>query len=89
MDKKREQVMGILFIGLNILDAYLTKKALAMGASELNPIAIHFGANIFWKAIIAIAVVVILYFWKNQKLLIPLCIAMAAICTWNFCMILR
>jgi len=29
---------GTSFIVLNIIDAYLTKEALAMGAIELNPI---------------------------------------------------
>ncbi len=32
-------LLGILFIVLNILDAQLTGVALALGSSELNPIA--------------------------------------------------
>ena len=75
---------GIAFIGLNVLDAWLTKAALALGAVELMPLAKYFGDNMLWKGLIAAAVVAGLYYWKKDKLLLPLCLVMIGICFWNF-----
>ena len=77
--------MGISFILLNVIDAYLTKEALAMGAVELNPVGMLWG-NMVAKGLIAVAIVAGLYFWKKEKLLLPLSLGMAAICFWNFAM---
>ena len=71
------------FIGLNVLDAWLTKEAMAMGATELMPLARIFGVSILWKGLLAAAIVVGLYYWSKERLLLPLCIAMIGICSWN------
>ena len=77
--------MGIGFILLNIIDAYLTKEALGMGAVELNPIGMFWGDMIV-KGLIAVAIVAGLCFCKEEKLLLPLSLGMLAICFWNFAM---
>lgn len=76
-------MMGLTFIGINILDAYLTKTALAMGAVELMPLARIFGSSMLWRGLIAGVIVVGLYYWHKEKLLLPLCLGMAGICLWN------
>lgn len=73
----------IAFIGLNVLDAWLTKVALAMGAVELMPLARIFGVSILWKGLMAAAIVAGLYYWNKERLLLPLSIAMIGICSWN------
>lgn len=77
--------MGISFILLNVVDAYLTKEALAMGAVELNPVGMLWG-NMVAKGLIATAIVAALCLCKKEKLLFPLSLGMAAICFWNFAM---
>lgn len=76
--------MSVLaFIGLNVLDAYLTKVALTLGASEVNPLAALFGSDLLVKGFLAAAIVVGLYLWGKEKLLLPLCLAMSGVCLWN------
>jgi len=77
--------MGISFILLNVVDAYLTKEALAMGAVELNPVGMLWG-NMVAKGLIAVVIVAGLYFCKEGKLLFPLSLGMLGICFWNFAM---
>jgi len=77
--------MGIAFIFLNVVDAYLTKEALGMGAVELNPVGMFWGDMVV-KGLIAGVVVVGLCFCKEEKLLLPLSLGMVAICCWNFAM---
>jgi len=77
--------MGIAFILLNIIDAYLTKEALGMGAVELNPIGMFWGDMVV-KGLIAVVIVAGLCFCKQEKLLLPLSLGMVAICCWNCAM---
>lgn len=78
-------LMAIAFAVLNVLDAYLTKEALAMGAMELNPVAMLWG-NMVVKGLAAVAIAAGLYLCKKEKLLLPLSVGMIAICFWNFVM---
>ena len=50
-----------MFITLNIMDAYLTKMALAAGAVEANPLMTPIGNSMITKGLIATALVFILY----------------------------
>lgn len=75
--------MPIIFIGLNILDAYLTKAGLAVGAMEVNPVAAPFASSMFLKGLVATVIVIGLYFWGKEHLLLPLCLGMFGICLWN------
>jgi len=81
-------LMAAAFIGLNILDAWLTTKALALGGVELNPIMRLLGEDMLWKGILGGAVVAGLYLWHKQKLLLPLCIFMLAVVLWNSIMLI-
>ena len=77
-------MMGVIFIGLNVLDAYLTKTALTLEATELTPLAEFFGSNMLWKGLIAGGIVGLLYLFHKERLLKYLNIGMALICLWNF-----
>src|SRR4030042_1943162 len=77
-------LLGILFIVLNILDAQLTGVAVALGSSELNPIAATgFGSSLLLKGLIASAIFGALVLLKRGTLLKPLTIGMLVICVWN------
>ena len=76
-------MLGIAFVGFNIIDAYLTGLCLAMGALELNTIMINIGDSLLIKGLIALAIVVGLYWFSKEKLLYPLCLAMFGVCLWN------
>ena len=81
-------VKGILlcvaFIGLNILDAWLTRVALGLGSYELNPFMnMRLGSSMLVKGLIAAEIVMILILFKRGGLLKPLNLCMILICTWN------
>jgi hypothetical protein len=77
-------LLSILFIVLNILDAQLTGVALALGSSELNPIAATgFGSSMLLKGLIASAIVTAVVLFKRGGLLKPLSLGMLLICAWN------
>ncbi len=81
----------ILFVGLNIVDAWLTKAALNLGAIELNPIMAGWGSNVIAKGIVAIIVILALYWFYKEKLLRPLNFVLFGVVLWNLAtnMILR
>ena len=74
---------AVLFVGLNIFDALLTKTSLAMGAAELNPIAVSFGSSILFKALLAIAIIVPLYYFGRERLLWLVNFGLLGIVVWN------
>ena len=77
-------LLGILILVLNILDAQLTGVAVALGSSELNPIAATgFGSSMLLKGLIASAIVIATVLLKRGTLLKPLTIGMLVICVWN------
>ncbi len=77
-------LLGIAFVGLNILDARLTGTALVLGASELNPIAATgFGGSMLLKGLLALAIVIALVLLKRGRLLKPLDLGMFLIVLWN------
>ncbi|GAH29776.1 unnamed protein product [marine sediment metagenome] len=77
-------LLGIAFVGLNILDARLTGIALVLGASELNPIAATgFGSSMLLKGLIAIVIVIALLFFRRGNLLKWLSLGMPPIVLWN------
>ena len=83
MGLRREGLFGIFFVVLNILDACLTRVALVLGSSELNPIAMGFGSSLLLKGLLSAAIVVALVLFKRGRLLKPLGIGMLAIVLWN------
>ena len=72
-----------IFITLNIMDAYLTKMALAVGAVELNPLMTSTGSSMITKGLIAIAIVFILYCFAKERVLWPLNFVLFGIVLWN------
>jgi hypothetical protein len=80
----RDIIFGVAFVGLNILDAQLTGTALALGASELNPIAATgFGSSLLLKGLIALGIAIALVLLKRGRLLKPLGIGMLVVVLWN------
>ena len=81
-------IKGILlcvgFIGLNILDAWLTRVALGFGSYEFNPfIDIRLGSNMLVKGLVSFLIVITLVLVERGGLLKPLSIGMLLICIWN------
>ena len=77
-------LLGIAFVGLNILDARLTGTALVLGASELNPIAATgFGSSMLLKGLLALAIVMALVLLRRGRLLKPLGLGMLLVVLWN------
>jgi hypothetical protein len=82
--RTRTILFCVVFIGLNILDAWLTGIALGAGNYELNPLlGIRFGGNMLIKGLISAGIVTALVLFKRGKLLKPLSLVMLLICVWN------
>ena len=75
--------MSLAFIGLNILDAHLTKVALATGAVELNPVAVPFGASMLWRGLLAALIAFGLWKVGVKRWLLPLNIILIGVVAWN------
>ncbi len=75
-------ISGLLFVALNIVDAWLTRQLLGLGWQEINPLVIHYGANIWIKGFLAIAIALALVAFGKTKLLWALNICMFAVVLW-------
>ena len=80
----------IIFMALNVCDAYLTKIALSMGAAELNPLAV-WGSNLIAKGLLAAGIVLLLYAFNKEKLLWPINMVLLGVILWNLavCMVTK
>ena len=74
---------GIIFVGLNVCDAYLTKAALSMGAAELNPLATIWGSDLIAKVLVATGILLLLYAFNKEKLLWPVNMLFLGVVVWN------
>jgi hypothetical protein len=74
---------AIIFVLLNVTDAYLTKMSLAAGAVEINPLMAGIGSNLLFKGLIAIALVLALYYFGKERILWLLNFALFGIVMWN------
>ena len=76
---------SVLFVGLNLVDAWLTKQAFALGEIELNPVVAYFGYgdNLVLKGLLALTIA--LLFWRVGKshLFWYLNILMVGVIFWN------
>jgi len=77
------KMAAAMFITLNIMDAYLTKMALAVGAVELNPLMTSIGSSMIAKGLVAIALVFILYYFEKERVLWPLSFVLCGVVLWN------
>ena len=85
----RTILLCVVFIGLNILDAWLTGLALGAGNYELNPfLGMRFGSSMLIKGLISAGIVTALVLFRRGKLLKPLSLGMLLICTWNCVVVL-
>jgi hypothetical protein len=77
-------LLCITFIGLNIVDAWLTGVALGLGSYELNPfLGARFGTSMPVKGLISCLIVTALVLFKRGGLLKPLSLGMLLVCAWN------
>ena len=74
---------SVIFVVLNVTDAYLTKVGLMAGAMEINPLMTSIGSNMLFKGLIGAAVVCALYFFGKEKILWPLNLGLLGIVVWN------
>ena len=76
---------SILFVALNLADAWLTKQAVALGGTELNPVAQHFGYcdDLLLKGLLAGGVALVLLGIRKSHLFWYLNIAMLIVVVWN------
>lgn len=72
-----------LFVTLNVLDAYLTKSALAVGAMELNPVMTTIGSSMIIKGALAIVLVFLLFYFGKERTLWPLNLMLFGVVLWN------
>jgi hypothetical protein len=78
-----EYLQGLLFIFLNIADAWLTERLIANGGAEANPIVDGYGASLAVKALLAVTIVAILGVTGKVRYLRLLNIGMSLIVVWT------
>ncbi len=74
---------GLIFVGLNIADAWVTKQLLAHGGGEANSIASAYASSMLAKGFLALAIVLILIRLDKVKLLKVLNMCMVAVVVWT------
>jgi hypothetical protein len=78
-----EYLQGLLFIFLNIGDAWLTERLIANGGAEANPIVESYGASLAIKTLLAVVIVAILGIADKPRLLRLLNIGMLLVVLWT------
>jgi hypothetical protein len=76
-------IPAVVFVALNIADAYLTKLSLMSGAVEINPLMAGIGSSMISKGLIGVAVAVALYLFGKENMLWLLNLALFGIVLWN------
>jgi hypothetical protein len=79
---------GLGFMALNAADAWLTRLALQLGASEANPIIASLGSNMEAKVLASIAIVSLLWMFGKDRIVILLNIGMGLVVLWNAAMVI-
>ena len=75
-------LISTLFIAVNILDWYLTKRIIDNGGRELNPILRKFGVARM-KLIVCPVLILVGYLLHWVALIVPTLI-IAGVCVWNY-----
>lgn len=73
----------VTFITLNVVDAYLTKLSLAVGAVEFNPLVTTIGSSLIIKGLLAAALAFVLYSFGKERVLWPLNFLLFGLVIWN------
>jgi hypothetical protein len=74
---------SVAFIGLNMVDAWLTREHLEIGNDEGNPLAAGYGSVVWFKGLLALLVLIVLLGFGKGKLLWVLNVFMLAVVLWN------
>jgi glucose dehydrogenase len=74
-----------LFVTLNVVDAFLTKTALSVGAVEYNPVMAAIGSSLWAKGGIALALAFLLYYFRQRRALWVLNVILFGVVIWNMC----
>lgn len=74
---------SLIFVGLNLADAWVTKELLAHGGGEANVITSAYGSSTLIKGSLALAIAFVLIRLNKAKLLFVLNICMAAVVFWT------
>ena len=76
---------SVLFVALNLVDAWLTKQAFALGETELNPVVSYFGYgdNLVMKGLLALAIALVFWRFGKSHLFRYLNILMLLVVFWN------
>ncbi|MFC1905640.1 hypothetical protein ACFLXL_02390 [Chloroflexota bacterium] len=74
---------GLGFVALNVIDIWLTRLALGLGHTELNPAVLALDGHLEAKILASIAVVMVLWTLRKDRLLLPLNIGMLLVVLLN------
>lgn len=76
---------SILFVALNLVDAWLTKQAFALGETELNPVVrcFGYGDNLVIKGLLALTIALVFWRFGRTHLFWYLNILMLIVVFWN------
>ena len=74
---------GLAFVGLNMVDAWLTREHLAIGNYEGNPLVADYGSVVWFKGLLALIILIVLLGLGKAKLLWVLNVFMLAVVLWN------
>lgn len=75
-------ISALLFVVLNIADAWLTREVLAIGWQEVNPVVNPYGTNIVIKGFLALAIVLLLVRFGKPELLRVLNVCWLVLVFW-------
>jgi hypothetical protein len=78
-----DMMPAVVFVALNIADAYLTKMSLMSGATEVNPLMTGIGSSMISKGLIGVAIAAALYLFSKDNMLWLLNFALFGIVLWN------
>ena len=73
----------LLFVGLNLADAWLTKELIAAGGGEANPIVSAYGGNMLIKGFLALAIALLLVRFGKTRLVWMLTMCMVLVVLWT------
>lgn len=74
----------LIFIGLNVIDAYLLGMNLGLGVIEINPMVPPLAANAGARGLTAIAIIIIFYLIKKGNLLGWANLIIFGLISWHF-----
>lgn len=73
----------VLFVGLNLVDAWLTKELIAAGGGEGNPIVSAYGGNTLIKGFLSLAIALLLVGFGKARLVWMLTMCMVLVVLWT------